>query len=131
MSVQTHSNATLKDCGLFVMQDHPYIGASPDGILSCDCCPLSVLEVKCPASLSKFQSREMMKGENKMLKRTSSYFCEVQLQMGIAEVRCGDFVYESEHSYLLLSVPFEEGFFTDVQRCYFFFFFFNSTCFRT
>ena len=33
---------------LYVWRDHPYIGASPDAIVTCDCCGKGIVEIKCP-----------------------------------------------------------------------------------
>ena len=46
----THTLFELKSCGLFLDADNPYIGASPDGIISCSCCGKGVVDVKCPFS---------------------------------------------------------------------------------
>ena len=34
--------------GLHVDVQYPYMGASPDGIINCECCGKGVLEIKCP-----------------------------------------------------------------------------------
>ena len=47
MSV-THTNFQIKEVGFFIDTKHPYIGASPDGIASCDCCGEVIIEIKCP-----------------------------------------------------------------------------------
>ena len=36
------------ECGLFINPSYPTLGASPDGIISCDCCGIGTLEIKCP-----------------------------------------------------------------------------------
>ncbi|KAG0429281.1 hypothetical protein HPB47_023794 [Ixodes persulcatus] len=33
-----HQNLVLSKCGLYVMQGRPYIGASPDALVECQCC---------------------------------------------------------------------------------------------
>ena len=38
----------FKQCGLFIKTDYPYLAASPDGLLLCKCCGLSIAEAKCP-----------------------------------------------------------------------------------
>ena len=43
-----HQGFTVAESGLFVHPDMPFIGASPDRIISCDCCGKGILEVKCP-----------------------------------------------------------------------------------
>ena len=43
-----HDNFQIDECGLFVNPKHPTLGASLDGIISCDCCGIGTLEIKCP-----------------------------------------------------------------------------------
>ena len=45
-----HNGFIVKPCGFFVDKSESYLGASPDGLVSCDCCVEGVLEVKCPHS---------------------------------------------------------------------------------
>ena len=46
-----HKNMKLKEVGLILKKDLPYIGASPDAIGMCDCCGTFVVECKCPYSI--------------------------------------------------------------------------------
>lgn len=43
-----HTNFTLEDAGFFIFMERPYIGASPDPIVTCECCGMGTVEVKCP-----------------------------------------------------------------------------------
>ncbi|XP_049271357.1 uncharacterized protein LOC119391789 [Rhipicephalus sanguineus] len=49
-----HADFNVRECGLVVAGNTPFIGASPDGIVSCACCAQSVLEIKCPASMKAY-----------------------------------------------------------------------------
>lgn len=49
---KSHRNAKLLECGLFLDRDNPYIGASPDRMVTCEYCPNACLEVKCPYSIN-------------------------------------------------------------------------------
>ena len=40
-----HENFQVRDSGLIISTQHPYLGASPDGIISCDCCGIGVNEI--------------------------------------------------------------------------------------
>ena len=45
----THTKLSVSLSGLVIHPKHPFIGASPDGIVSCECCPgFGALEIKCP-----------------------------------------------------------------------------------
>ena len=37
---------SVSDSGLFVSTEHPYLGASPDGLATCDCCGAGGCEIK-------------------------------------------------------------------------------------
>ena len=51
-SPQKHRNLKVEQCGLFVKSDRSYIAGSPDEIVSYNCCPQAVLEIKCPFTLA-------------------------------------------------------------------------------
>ncbi|KAE8741812.1 hypothetical protein FOCC_FOCC012674 [Frankliniella occidentalis] len=44
----THTNFKVREAGLFIPPNHPFIGASPDGFVRCDCHGNGLLEIKCP-----------------------------------------------------------------------------------
>lgn len=122
-----HGNLVLRECGLYVMEGRPYIGASPDGLVECECCPKRVLEVKCPESMKKFLRENMEKSKEntpgQKLKHTTTFFCQVQMQMGLAGLRHGDlFVYIGEDDNLCIKLEFDKSFFQDVvERASYFF----------
>ena len=49
-----HVNLKVHKSGQFINPSHPYLGASPDGIISCDCCGKGVIEIKCPFKFKKY-----------------------------------------------------------------------------
>ena len=42
-----HINLYITESGLVINPRWPFIGASPDGIVSCGCCETRILEIKC------------------------------------------------------------------------------------
>ena len=54
MEKERHINLKVKKCGLIVGTD-VYVGASPDGLVSCNCHGEGVLEIKCA---SKFWAED-------------------------------------------------------------------------
>ena len=56
-----HRNAKVQRCGIFLCKDLPFVGGSPDGIGTCDCCGKFCLEVKSP-----FTVRDMSRGKTGM-----------------------------------------------------------------
>ena len=45
---RSHANVEVSECGLYISEDYPFLAASPDGIVECDCCSPSLIEIKCP-----------------------------------------------------------------------------------
>ena len=43
-----HLNLSFTAAGLHINPDFPHLGASPDGIIECDCCGEGLIEIKCP-----------------------------------------------------------------------------------
>ena len=94
----THENVVLEEAGLFIDPEHPFIAASPDGIVSCDCCGKSVVEMKCPFckkdstldETTQFLVREEAGGLQ--LDQKHAYYYQLQTQMGCTKVESGYFV---------------------------------------
>ncbi|ELU03665.1 hypothetical protein CAPTEDRAFT_202368 [Capitella teleta] len=43
-----HQDFHLRQTGLLVKEDEPFLAASPDGVFECECCGQGTLEIKCP-----------------------------------------------------------------------------------
>ena len=41
-------NFSVSKCGLIINRQYPHLGATPDALISCDCCGKNVAEIKCP-----------------------------------------------------------------------------------
>ncbi len=46
LALHSHTNVKVEDSGLFLSVEYPFIGASPDGLVTCDCCGDGILEIK-------------------------------------------------------------------------------------
>ena len=95
-----HVNLRVKENGLFINPLWPFIGASPDGIVNCDCCPKGVLEIKCPychsdetIKTAAADSKFCLKEENGQLQldHSHSYYYQVQTQIFVCDVAYCDF----------------------------------------
>lgn len=42
----SHTNFEVLECGLFINCEFPFVGASPDGLVSCSCCGDGICEIK-------------------------------------------------------------------------------------
>ena len=88
-----HKNSKLKECGFFLDKDLPFIGGSPDKIISCDRYRESCLAVKFHISISyttptdlhaKLQYLKSSRDPNNMyLCRNHKYCTQCHLQMGV------------------------------------------------
>ena len=101
----SHQNLTVSQCGLVVSPAHPYLGASPDGLVSCHCCGNGVLEIKCPykyRSQSPTDEEPLSDKEYCLTKSPSTgavnlsfhhkYYYQVQGQIALCKVDYCDFV---------------------------------------
>ena len=121
-----HKNAILAECGLFLDQLYPYVGASPDRILTCSCHPKACIEVKCPYSIShlspddpKVKLDYLKNVDGKfVLNRKHKYYTQCQQQMGVAQLnKCYFFVYTS-HGFILEEILFDEEFYKQLLTTY-------------
>ncbi|XP_062576035.1 uncharacterized protein LOC134237903 [Saccostrea cucullata] len=99
-----HSNFTVETTGLFLHPEYPLFGASPDGLVSCDCCGQGVLEIKCPFCV-RFSSLDAWKEKNSCLEETATgrrlkqnhpYYYQVQAQIHLCDKDYADFVVWTE-----------------------------------
>lgn len=53
MIITCHANFNCDLSGFVISREIPYIGASPDGFVQCDCCGKGCIEIKCPFLYAK------------------------------------------------------------------------------
>ena len=89
---KTHKNFAVQECGLTLLDSHPFTGASPVAIASFSCCRNFCVEVKCPYLLSdtspKDSELEFIEKENDQfkLKKAHIYYTQCQLQMAVTNL---------------------------------------------
>ena len=116
-----HVNVSVSEIGLTIHSDLPHFGASPDGIVSCDCCGQGVVEIKCPFSCRErnFQKAsedspsfclEISQDGEFQLKHQHAYFYQIQLQMRLCEMDYGDFVIWRESELVVLRIRMDSAF---------------------
>ena len=98
----------ISNAGFVISEDHPFLGTSPDGYV-CDPDALEsygLVEVKCPYKYRGYAPNDaclnvdifcelatQSSGDQKVqLKRSHSYYCQVQGQMAITERAWCDFL---------------------------------------
>ena len=96
-----HQNFCVRAAGLLISSAHPFIAASPGGLVSCSYCGEGLLEIKCPykhkdihptiISNTSFYLK-FINGELKLLQETHNYYYQVQGQMAVWKNQYCDFV---------------------------------------
>ena len=116
---QQHQLFIVKESGLILDPLYPFLGASPDGIVTCTCCSTGVLEIKCPYScrnkglkeVSEEKSRFFLlvtEAGNLELKDNHQYFYQIQLQMKLCNASFCDFVVWSKDQGILVQRVFPD-----------------------
>ena len=115
-----HKKVRVIDVGLFIMKSHPFVGASADSILRCDCCGTFIIEIKCPHSIKE----DVPSSENLdylitveedgqliyKLKNNHKYYYQVQGQMGVMNVHPSYFFVFTHNGYYLEKIEFDKEF---------------------
>ena len=116
-SSKQHKGFECEDTGLHVIASHPYIGASPDMIISCECHGPGVVEIKCPYSICEQtptpQNYTHMDDKGKLC-RSSPYFAQVQGQMAVLSVKYCDFFVYTKHGFLMDRVNFDNTYWNNL-----------------
>ncbi|KAK6169729.1 hypothetical protein SNE40_020722 [Patella caerulea] len=91
-----HQNLTVVETGFHVKAAYPFLGASPDGLVSCSGHPTRVLETKCPFKykdgLVKWEEdKDFPLNKNYEFKTNHPYYYQIQLQLFICNIDIGDF----------------------------------------
>ena len=113
-----HTRFRYGSSGLVVHPSHPLMGASPDGIFSCECCGSGVVEIKCPYSCKDKSFLEatadsMFFLEHNdgvtSLKTDHAYFYQVQAQIKFTSTSYCDFVaWREEELFIQRIYPSEQ-----------------------
>ncbi|KAK1895789.1 Exonuclease [Dissostichus eleginoides] len=116
-----HEDINVAASGLILNPELPWIGASPDGVVTCACHEPGILEIKCPFSAKDRSLLECTKdsrfcltvpeGGVMSLKLDHSYMYQVQAQMRVAEVMFCDFVVWTPQELFKQRIMFDGAFF--------------------
>ena len=115
-----HTECVIKETGLRICVDKPFIGASPDGIVTCECHGDGVIEIKCPYKFKDSSVSEMIASEGfylsdtHQLKRTHPYFTQVQQQMYVFGCEYCHFVVWSNNACIVTHVARDGDFISDL-----------------
>ena len=114
-----HNGLNVTSCGFFICVEHPFLGASPDALVECNCCGLGVVEVKCSLCAQETSLAEaadtvgsfcldMLTTGKLQLKRNHPYYFQIQLQMLATKRSYCDFVVWTEQELHIERIPLDE-----------------------
>ncbi|CAN7946809.1 unnamed protein product [Ixodes hexagonus] len=108
-----HTDFNVAKSGLVVNPLWPYLGASPDGIVSCACCPQAVLEIKCSykyrhVHLSTVNDKDFYLDEDMTLQEDHAHYFQIQGQMALTGLQMGYFVVWTECSLVTITIQRDE-----------------------
>ena len=105
-----HMNFKIHSCGLFVDHNSPFLAASPDGLVSCDCCGAGVLEIKCPYTLkdSDPQLAPYITSDGVDHEHSSGYYQQIQGSMAITGRNYCDFIVWTSKGLLVRRVKYND-----------------------
>ncbi|XP_057294277.1 uncharacterized protein LOC130622783 [Hydractinia symbiolongicarpus] len=116
---KTHKKFSVRCTGFHISLQHPFVGASPDGIAHCACHKTGLLEIKCPWTYRNLTAKEYAEKKESCLhvvnghvelKRNHQYYFQVHCQMGVTGYRyCDFFVCTSKESFTE-RIPFNAAF---------------------
>ena len=100
---ENHDSLTIRDSGLVINPAFPYLGAMPDGVITCDCCGVGLVEIKCPYKYKDVHPTALvaLSDPGYCLKESSgvvtlsqnhTYYHQIQAQMSICDIDYCDFI---------------------------------------
>lgn len=120
---KSDKNVEKRECGLFLCEEIPYVGGSPDRMVQGSCCGRACLEIECPFSIRHLapdnpeSNLPYLKRENNdlILRKTHNYYTQCQIQMVAAKVtRCYFFVWTA-HGNILQQIDLDQNFWLQVK----------------
>ncbi|KAK7899652.1 hypothetical protein WMY93_020505, partial [Mugilogobius chulae] len=98
-----HQNLLINKCGFIINCRFPELGASPDGLIMCDCCGKGCLEIKCPFKYRSSSIKHALETHDKhfclelsrdglTLRKSHPYYAQVQAQIFVTCSNHCDFV---------------------------------------
>ena len=125
------SNFSIRSTGLLVSTNYPFLGATPDGLVSCTCCGTGLLEIKCPYNYRNVNPSDITNESfylqtksdgTKVLDSSHDYYYQVQGQMGIWKKDYCDFVCWTNEGHVVTRIKYDVNFFENfVSKCEHFF----------
>lgn len=114
-----HKHFSVKETGLTISMENPFLGASPDGLVTCSCCGDGLAEFKVPWTLRDKTVVELAKAKGTCLELTSSqctrlrrsheYFYQIQMQLAVTHSTYCDFFLLTSKDYHLERIVLDKN----------------------
>ena len=112
-----HKGVAMHDCGLFLDRYVPFIGGSPDRIVTCLCCPPACLEVKCPFSINYLSPLDrsiklpcLIKNDvGVSLNKNHAYYMQCLVQMAVTRHHHSYFMVWTPHGNFIEHIKFDNN----------------------
>ncbi|XP_047142692.2 uncharacterized protein LOC124816975 [Hydra vulgaris] len=106
---EKHNDFQVTATGLHILYNKPYLGASPDSIVSCSCHSDGLLEIKCPFNyrngLVNWEMDNNFPIDSSVtMKKNHKYYAQVQGQLYVLNKEYCDFFVWAPNHYLLIRV---------------------------
>lgn len=116
-----HANACVKSTGFIISIEKSPFGASPDGLVVCNCCGAGCIEIKCPYRMreegvhipqfAEMKNSFIVQSNGRyILDREHSYFYQVQLQMYCTQTSYCDFIVWSPNGIFIEKIQVDKEF---------------------
>ena len=115
-----HRNLEFEEPGLVLSGKYGWLGASPDGIRKCDCCPDTLVEIKCPYKGFDMHPKEAFlldtiggcvdKNGTCYLRRNHLHYFQIQTGMAVCGVTQCDFIVFTNKGIHVVQVDFDKDF---------------------
>ena len=110
----------IQKCGLFIDQQYPFLGASPDGLIEND----TIVEIKCPYKAKGLTVEQALQNDKELrriydakdsskMNKTHHYYYQVQGQLHITKKEYCEFVLWSDKSMKRVTVERDDQFWND------------------
>ncbi len=79
---KSHTAFSITNSGFVINPEWPFIGATPDGVVSCACCGKGVMEIKCPYCHKGQNIEDCIQDKNFCIKKNSDGILELDRSHG-------------------------------------------------
>ena len=115
---KTRKEFAVQECGLILLDSHPFTEASPDAIANCSCCRNFCVEVECPYSISHTSPKDSelaFIGKVNDQFKLHIYYTQCQLQMAVTNLEKTYFVVWTRHGMIIDTITFDKELWDDMK----------------